>query len=244
MAKLAAILLAAGQSTRFKGEEKKPFVSLDGRAVWLRSAELFCTRKDVVQTIIVIAPEDEERFRRRYQANLVFMNVELCLGGAERHDSVARALETLNPEAELVAIHDTARPCVTAELIDQVVAAAGKYGAAILAVPLVDTLKKVDAQHRITGTPSREGLWLAQTPQVFRKELLLTAYSQRTQVSSITDDAQLVEAQGHAVYVVPGSTTNIKITTQEDLYLAEAILKSRPKPKKKAFHPFAEEAQW
>jgi 2-C-methyl-D-erythritol 4-phosphate cytidylyltransferase len=244
MGKLAAILLAAGKSSRFKGDEKKPFASLDGRAVWLRSAELFCTRKDVVQSLIVIAPEDEELFRRRYQANLAFMNVELCLGGAERHDSVARALERLHPDAELVAIHDTARPCVTAELIDQVVALAQKHGAAILAVPLADTLKKVDAQHRISGTLSREGLWLAQTPQVFRKDLILAAYAQRSQVDSITDDAQLVEALGQSVYVVPGSSTNIKLTTHEDLYLAEAILKSRPKPKKQAFHPFSGEAQW
>jgi 2-C-methyl-D-erythritol 4-phosphate cytidylyltransferase len=244
MAKLAAILLAAGKSTRFKGDDKKPFATLDGRAVWLRSAELFCTRKDVVQTMIVIAPEDEELFRRRYQANLAFMNVDLCLGGAERHDSVANALARLHSEAELVAVHDTARPCVTAELIDHVVAAGGKHGAALLAVPVADTLKKVDQQLRVTATMPREGLWLAQTPQVFRRDLILKAYSERSKAVGITDDAQLVEALGHPVHVVAGSTTNLKITTHDDLLVAEAVIKGRPKPKKQGYHPFAEDAKW
>lgn len=244
MAKLAAILLAAGKSTRFKGDDKKPFATLDGRAVWLRSAELFCTRKDVIQTQIVISPEDEELFRRRYQANLAFMNVDLCLGGAERHDSVANALARLHPEAELIAVHDTARPCVTAELIDHVVAAGGKHGAALLAVPVADTLKKVDAQLRVTATPPREGLWLAQTPQVFRKEVLLKAYAERSKLAGITDDAQLVEALGQPVHVVTGSSTNFKITTHDDLLVAEAVIKGRPKPKKQGYHPFAEDAKW
>jgi len=244
MAKLAAILLAAGKSTRFKGDDKKPFATLDGRAVWLRSAELFCTRKDVVQTMIVIAPEDEELFRRRYQANLAFMNVDLCLGGAERHDSVANALARLHSEAELVAVHDTARPCVTAELIDHVVAAGGKHGAALLAVPVADTLKKVDQQLRVTATMPREGLWLAQTPQVFRRDLILKAYAERSKAVGITDDAQLVEALGHPVHVVAGSTTNLKITTHDDLLVAEAVIKGRPKPKKQGYHPFAEDAKW
>jgi 2-C-methyl-D-erythritol 4-phosphate cytidylyltransferase len=246
MSRFAVILPAAGQSSRFRDREKKPFVNLDGRAVWLRCAELFITRDDVCQCLIVVAPEDQETFRRRYQANLAFMNVQIADGGKERFDSVANALALIKPEVDFVAIHDAARPCVTAELIDSVFAAAAKTGAAMLAVPVTDTLKRADDQGRVKETVSRQGLWLAQTPQVFRRDWLIEAYSKRSQVGrDITDDAQLIEAMGHPVYLLQGSTGNIKITTKEDLSLAEAILKSRPKPKAaRSIHPFEDEYKW
>src|SRR5689334_16175314 len=112
MSHFAVILPAAGKSSRFRDREKKPFANLDGRAVWLRCAELFITRDDVCQCLIVVAPEDQETFRRRYQANLAFMNVQIANGGKERFESVANALAMLKPEAEFVAIHDAARPCL------------------------------------------------------------------------------------------------------------------------------------
>src|SRR6202171_4465523 len=113
MAQFAVILPAAGQSSRFRDKEKKPFANLDGRAVWLRSAELFVSRSDVCQCLIVVSPADQELFRRRYGANLAFMNVQIVNGGAERFESVANALAQVKPEAELVAIHDAVRPCLT-----------------------------------------------------------------------------------------------------------------------------------
>src|SRR2546423_12495883 len=115
MPKFAVIRPAAGQSSRSRDKEKKPFTNLDGRAVWLRSAELFITRDDVSQCILVVAAADQEMFRRRYEANLVFMNVQIANGGTERFESVANALAVLKPEAEFVAIHDAVRPCVTNE---------------------------------------------------------------------------------------------------------------------------------
>jgi 2-C-methyl-D-erythritol 4-phosphate cytidylyltransferase len=246
MAKFSVILPAAGQSTRFKDREKKPFATLDGRAVWLRSAELFVTRSDVCQCVVVVAKEDQEVFRRRYGANLAFMNVQICEGGKERHDSIAGALALVKEEAEFVAIHDAVRPCLTNELVDAVFAEAAAKGAALLALPIADTLKRVAAQQKVEATVPRQGLWLAQTPQVFRKDWIREAYAQRGKLGKdVTDDAQLVEALGHPVYVVEGSTTNIKITTKNDLFLADAILKSRPKPKGQGpIHPFADEAQW
>src|ERR1700681_1179640 len=117
MAKFAVILPAAGRSSRFRDKEKKPFATLDGRAVWLRSAELFVTRDNVSQTIIVVAPDDQEMFRRRYQANMAFMNIQIADGGAERFESVANALALLKPEVEFIAIHDAVRPCVAPDLI-------------------------------------------------------------------------------------------------------------------------------
>jgi 2-C-methyl-D-erythritol 4-phosphate cytidylyltransferase len=246
VARFAVILPAAGKSSRFRDKEKKPFATLDGRAVWLRSAELFVTRQDVVQCIIVIAKPDQETFRRRYGANLAFMNVQIADGGAERFDSVANALALLKPEADFVAIHDAVRPCVTEGLISAVFSKAAEVGAALLAVPVSDTLKKVAGNQQVESTVARQGLWLAQTPQVFRRDWLEAAYANRGKLGKeITDDAQLVEAAGHPVHVVEGAGTNLKITSKADLHLAEAVLKSMPKPKPAGpAHPFAEEEMW
>jgi 2-C-methyl-D-erythritol 4-phosphate cytidylyltransferase len=246
MAHFAVILPAAGQSSRFRDKEKKPFANLDGRAVWLRSAELFVSRSDVCQCLIVVSPADQELFRRRYGANLAFMNVQIVNGGAERFESVANALAQVKPEAELVAIHDAVRPCLTEALINAVFARAEQTGAALLAVPVSDTVKQVTPQQKVESTVSRKGLWLAQTPQVFRRDWLEEAYANRAKLGKdVTDDAQLVEAAGHPVHVVEGAGTNIKITTKGDLHLAEAILKSMPKPKPAGpIHPFAEDEMW
>jgi 2-C-methyl-D-erythritol 4-phosphate cytidylyltransferase len=245
MAKFAVILPAAGKSSRFRDKEKKPFANLDGRAVWLRTAEHFVARKDVIQCIIVIDKGDQEMFRRRYGANLAFMNVRIADGGAERFESVANALKQVQDEADFVAIHDAVRVCITEALIDAVFGRAEQTGAALLAVPVADTLKQVDHHHQVKATQSRQGLWLAQTPQVFRREWLAAAYADRAKLGKeITDDAQLVETAGHSVHVVEGAMSNIKITTKSDLLLAEAILKSQPRPKPSGpIHPFAEEEQ-
>jgi 2-C-methyl-D-erythritol 4-phosphate cytidylyltransferase len=246
MPRFAVILPAAGRSSRFKDKEKKPFVNLDGRAVWLRTAELFVTRDDVVKTYLVIDKDDEEMVRRRYTPNMAFMNVQLVHGGRERFESVANALKVLGPEADFVAVHDAVRPCATGELISAVFAKAAEAGAALLAVPVADTVKRVDDRGKVLGTLPRQGLWLAQTPQVFRRDWLEAAYAGRGQLKQdVTDDAQLIEAAGHPVAVVEGSPLNLKITTKSDLSLADAVLKSRPKPKGTGpIHPFAEEEMW
>ena len=246
MASFAVIYPAAGKSSRYRDKEKKPFVNLDGRAVWLRSVEQFITRSDVAQCIIIVAPDDQEMFRRRFGANLVFMNIQIADGGAERFESVANALALVKPEIDFVAVHDAVRPCVTEALIAGVFAQAEKTGAAMLAVPVYDTVKQVDHQKQVKATMPRQGLWLAQTPQVFRRDWLQAAYDQRAKLgSNITDDAQLIEAAGHTVHVVEGATTNIKITTKHDIYLAEAVLKSLPKPKATGpIHPFGEDEMW
>jgi 2-C-methyl-D-erythritol 4-phosphate cytidylyltransferase len=246
MAKFAVIYPAGGRSARFKDKEKKPFTNLDGRAVWLRSVEAFVTRDDVCQSIIVVAPDDQELFRRRFGPNMAFMSIQIANGGAERFESVNNALALLQPEVEFVAIHDAVRPCIMEEQITAVFQKAQETGAAILAVPVADTLKQVDSAGKIQATMPRQGLWQAQTPQVFRRDWLVEAYAQRGQLKAdITDDAQLMEAAGHPVTVVEGSPLNIKITTKHDIFLAEAVLKSRPKPKTpRQYHPFAEEEMW
>ena len=234
----AVILPAAGKSSRFGGREKKPYVSLDGRPVWLRAAELFVNRPDVAQLLLVISPDDRELVERRYAANLMFLDIKLVDGGAERFESVANALAHLKPAADFVAIHDAVRPCAPPAVIDAVFAAAASHGAALPGVAVTDTLKRVDQEGRVVETVAREGLWQVQTPQAFRRDWLEEAYAKRSKVgATITDDAQLVEAAGHPVRVVPGSPFNLKITTADDLKLAGQYLKlreSEEKPKPRA----------
>lgn len=246
MSRFAVILPAAGQSSRFRDKVKKVFANVDGRAVWLRACEPFANRPDVLQTLLVVAPEDQEAFRAKYGPHLALLGVEIVAGGKERFESVGNALAKVRGDADLVAIHDAARPCITTAMIDDVFAAAAKTGAALLAVPVSDTLKRGDDHGRIEATVARKGLWLAQTPQVFRRDWLVEAHAKRGQLGrDITDDAQLIEAIGHPVYLVTGSASNLKITTREDVALAEAILKSRPAPKvPRSIHPFEDEAKW
>lgn len=242
---VAVIIPAAGRSSRFGKGEKKPFVTLDGRAVWQRSAELFWTREDVSRVYVVISPEDRELFEIRYRAAMVFANASVVDGGAERFESVANALAQIPDDVEYVAVHDAVRPLCTSRQVDEVFAAAAKHGAAMLAVPVADTLKRVNAQNQITETVPRAGLWAAQTPQVFRRDWLVEAYAMRGKLSqSITDDAQLVEALGHPVFVVPGSPSNFKITTKDDIELAEAIVKARLAKPSAPLRAFGDEAKW
>ncbi|MGE0758351.1 MAG: 2-C-methyl-D-erythritol 4-phosphate cytidylyltransferase [Pirellulaceae bacterium] len=244
MSTLAVILPAAGKSSRFQDKHyKKPFVPLENRAVWLHAAERFLNRSDVRQTILVISPEDREDFFSKFGANVAILGIEVVEGGAERADSVSRALAKVKPEVDLVAIHDAARPCLANEWIDAVVESAAATGAAILATPITSTLKRVSSR-TIVETVSRQNLWEAQTPQVFRRELIMRAYAQR-QPPTATDDAELVERLGHPVAIVPGSPINLKITTKDDLRLAAQALKALPKPKLLGpAHPFADDNLW
>ncbi len=246
MSRFAVIIPAAGKSLRFGDpKQKKIYSELEGRAVWLHAVEPFVNREDVAQIIMAIAAEDRELFERRYKASVAFMNIQVVDGGAERHDTVARALEHVDASCEYIAIHDAARPCLSTAMIDAVFAGARAHGAALLAVPVADTIKRAGADRLTTETLPREGLYCAQTPQVFRKSLLIRAYAERFRLgSSATDDCQLVEATGHPCLVVNGSPFNIKITTQEDLKLAAAILPLLDKAPKRetSCRPFSDES--
>lgn len=243
-ADIAVIIAAAGKSSRFRDDHfKKPFIRLDQKAVWLHSAEKFLNRPDVKQVIVVISPDDHEDFMSRFGPNVAILGVDVVHGGKERADSIERGVGKADPAAEFVLLHDAARPCVTDEDIDAVIAAARKQGAAILATPVNATLKTV-RDGVVAETVSRQNKWLAQTPQVFRRETLIQAFAGRGDFQP-TDEAELMEHAGHAVHVVTGSPLNIKITTRRDLKLAQAILKSMPAPKLDApLHPFADDSLW
>lgn len=243
MPKYAVIMPAAGSSERFGGGEKKPFAKLDGRPVFLKTLEAFINREDVCQTLLVVAKEDAERVRTSYGANLAFMNVRLVEGGARRRDSVMCALREVREDAEYVAVHDAVRPCVTQEMIDAVFAEVVKSGAAILACPVAATLKRASGAGVVEETVPRDALYEAQTPQVFRKDMLLDAYFKLAADALVTDDAQVVERAGHPVRLVASDASNLKITVRADLTLASAILKSRPAKAVRKMGAF-EEAQW
>ena len=244
MAKFSVIIPAAGKGERFEGREKKTFAKVDGRPVFLRTIEQFINRPDVCQTILVVAPEDVESTKSLYGANIAFLGVKFVEGGSERFDSVSAALAVVADEAEYIAVHDAVRPCVTSEMIDAVFAEAQKSGASVLGAPIVGTIKRAGDSMVIDETVSRDGLFEAQTPQVFRRDILLKAYKKADEAArAATDDAQVVELSGHPVTLVRSDPTNIKITTKADVTLAKAILKARPVKPVQRLGAF-EEAQW
>ena len=242
---VAAIICAAGASSRFGGKRKKAFVDVAGRAVFLRSVELFSNRSDVKQVLLGIASEDEELVGVKWGPNLKFFNVKIFLGGSERFDTVIKGMELIKDDIDLVAVHDACRCCVTEEMIDSTITAAAKSGAAIPACPVTATIKQAK-DNIITKTVDRAGLYEAQTPQVFSASLLKKAYENLKNLdkSNISDDSQLIEALGQKVTIVETDSSNIKITRQSDIAVAEAILKSRPKKMPEGPAGPYIEAQW
>ncbi|WP_337175322.1 2-C-methyl-D-erythritol 4-phosphate cytidylyltransferase [Paludisphaera sp.] len=248
MGRIAVILPAAGRSSRFGDPRaKKIYTELEGRAVWLRSLRPFLNNDHVGQIVVAIAEDDREMFERRYRDDVAFLGLDVVIGGAERADTVAAALAKVKGSCDFVAVHDAARPCVTPAQVAAVFEAALERGAAMLAIPVADTIKRV-AEGVITATVPRVDLFLAQTPQVFRRDWLAEAYERRDPAAPATDDAQLVEAAGHPVAIVAGSPFNLKITTRDDLKLASAILKvleDEGAAGASSGHPFADDqAGW
>ncbi len=241
----AVILLAAGRSSRFgDGGPKKPFSLLKHQPVWLYSARLFRARSDVQQIIVVVSNEDFPTFCSENGQHIAELNLEVVLGGNERPDSVENGLDRVAAETSFVAIHDAARPCVDLLLIDRVFQKGIESGAAIPAIPVHSTVKRTLDGSTVEQTIDRSQLLLAQTPQVFRRDLIRELYSRRNG-QSITDDAELAERLGVSVSLVEGSEFNLKITTPSDLAIAESLLDHLPgvafdAPAK----PFAASTRW
>jgi 2-C-methyl-D-erythritol 4-phosphate cytidylyltransferase len=218
--KVGVVIAAAGSSRRLCGVDKI-FAVVAGKRVLAHVLGVFqgC---DAVDRIVVVLNEASLERGRRLVAEEGFSKVtDVCRGGRRRQDSVSKGLKRLEG-CQWVVIHDGARPCLTADLIERGLAEARQTGAAIAAVPVKETAKIVDAHGIIEDTPDREKLWVAQTPQIFRSDIIVEAY--RAGAGVVTDDAALVEALGHRVKVYMGSYDNIKVTTAEDLALAEIIL--------------------
>ena len=222
---IAVILPADGQSSRFQGfAHKKPFVELRGLPVWRRTAEHFVGRRDVAEVVLVLSAEDLPQFRQRFPSAADMPKLAVCVGGASRAESVRNGLAALKTGTEFVAVHDAARPILTASWLDALFAAARQKEAVIPGIPVSSTVKETATDGRIVRTIDRSRLVLAQTPQVFRRTLLEDAYAAFADASAFTDEAALVEAGGCQVYVHPGLPMNIKITTADDYFMAEAFL--------------------
>lgn len=218
---VGVIIPAAGSGTRMGGT-RKPFLKLAGKPLLQYSLEAFF-QIDSIHNIVVALPGDETA-RPPW---LVDKRVQIVAGGAHRADSVRAGLNALPDDVDVVVVHDAARPLVTPELIRRVLQAVNRQVGATVAVPVTDTLHEVDAQQTILATPPRSRFWRAQTPQAFPREALELAYARNEDASSVTDEAGLVARSGWTVKVVPGEPWNMKITTPEDLVLAEAALRER-----------------
>ena len=223
-----AVLAAAGQGRRMGGGSNKAFLPLLSRPMLLRSAQALSASKKIDAMLIVAAPEEEAEVRRILSQDDTLKPWQVVAGGSERQYSIANALKALPGGTDYVAVHDAARPLVLPESVDAVVEAAQRQRAAGLAVPVKDTIKESDAAGCVVATPPRERLWAIQTPQVFEAALLRQAYAQAAAEGFLgTDDASLVERLGVPVHLVQGQYSNLKVTTPEDLVVAEAILQQR-----------------
>jgi len=223
-----AIIVASGEGKRMGGPISKTFLPIAGRPLVLRTLDRFFSTRSVEKVVVVVAEKDIRRGQELIQSdpNLRHRPWLLQAGGASRQESVRHGLEKLGLDCEIVAIHDGARPFISAALIDRCVDEASRSGAAVIGVPVRDTIKVVSADHWVKATPARDTLWEIQTPQAFRKELIVEAHNWgRLQAIEATDDAMLVEQMGQPVFLLEGERTNIKITIPEDVLLAEALLR-------------------
>lgn len=221
---VATIVVAAGQSRRFGGATHKLFAMLGGEPLILRTLEMVARWPEHGEVVLVINAAHESYYRER-RDRLESLGVRTIVpGGSERQDSVRAGLDALPRDATIVLVHDAARPLAPPRCISPLLEAARATGAAILAVPVADTLKRV-ASERVVETVDRKGLWQSQTPQAFRVDVLRRVM-RPSHEAPVTDEAALCERAGIAVRIVPGDRANLKITTLADLVLAEGLLAS------------------
>jgi 2-C-methyl-D-erythritol 4-phosphate cytidylyltransferase len=224
-----ALVPAAGRGLRMGGPVPKQFLALGGEPLILHSLRVLQT-SSVINEIILAVPQSEMDYcLKDIVARHHFTKVtKVVPGGHERQDSVRHALEAVHDDVGVVLVHDAVRPFLTERMVEGVVRSAREKGAAIIALPMKDTVKQVGADHVIERTVDRQSLWLAQTPQAFRRDWLLAAHRKaHAEGIRATDDAYLIEWAGHPVSVVEGSGENIKVTRPEDMVIGEAILASR-----------------
>ena len=225
MAAASVIIAAGGAGRRFGGDRNKIFEPIGDRPVFLRSIDLFAARDDVCEILLVASSADRGHIEKVFADDLSRLGVSLVTGGDTRSRSVRNALSAVGEAARLVCVHDAVRPCVSAASIDAVFAAAERTGAAILALPVTEAVKRVSTDRTIVEAVDRECLWQAQTPQVFAKDVLRQAYELGREAD---DDAELVRMVGQPVHVVHGEPGNIKITTAGDLAILRALFAAQP----------------
>ena len=226
--RVVAIIPAAGEGHRMGGTVEKQFLHLQGIPVIAHTLGVFDKSPEVDGVVLVVAPQQRQALKERILGPYPCRKLlEVVDGGSERQDSVARGLEAVPGDSQLIVVHDGVRPLVSVDLLGAVLKAANDHGAALAAIPAGDTVKRAK-EEVVVETLKRETIWLAQTPQAFQANLLRLAYEKASRDKMmVTDDAALVESLGVSVHLVPGSPENIKVTTPTDLVVAEAILAHR-----------------
>ncbi|MDC0764987.1 2-C-methyl-D-erythritol 4-phosphate cytidylyltransferase [Brevibacillus sp. HB1.2] len=220
------VIVAAGSGKRMGGQRNKLWLPLAGEPILAHTVRLFATHPDIDEVVLVVSEADHAEVTTLISAEK--LTVVVTLGGAERQDSVRNGLASLSANCDYVLVHDAARPFVTRKQISDMIKQVQQDQATIMAVPVKDTIKVVGATGLVESTPARESLWAVQTPQAFRMSLLREAHQAAEAAGKLgTDDAMLVEWLGHPVSIMNGSYENIKITTPDDLWFGEEILRKR-----------------
>jgi 2-C-methyl-D-erythritol 4-phosphate cytidylyltransferase len=228
MKRATAIVLAAGEGRRIGGEVPKAYLSIAGRPMVLRTLDRMFSSQAVKNVVLVVAAAELARCETILRADPALQNRPwlLQVGGATRQQSAKRGLEKVGSDTEIVIIHDGARPFVSTNLIDRCVEAAVTKGAVVPGLPARDTIKVVSEDRWIQSTPERGTLWEIQTPQVFKRELIVAAHERAERDrAEVTDDAMVVERIRKPVFVLDGETMNFKITVPEDVWLAETLIR-------------------
>ncbi|HKT80415.1 MAG TPA: 2-C-methyl-D-erythritol 4-phosphate cytidylyltransferase [Vicinamibacterales bacterium] len=218
---VTAIIAAGGRGLRFGGASPKQFLSVAGTPVLERSLRLFLAHPEVDEVVVVL-PLEAVASPPPYLVG-ARKPVRVVAGGARRQDSVSNGFDVTNPETDVVIIHDAARPFASADLVSRTIAAAAESGAAIAALPARDTVKRASPEMLVRETMPRDTIFLAQTPQAFRRRVLADALALAETGTDATDEAALAERAGHPVRIVAGEAANMKITTPDDVAVAEAI---------------------
>ena len=226
---VTAIVLAAGKGLRLKSKISKPLIKIDSKPLIIYSLNTLSRHPYIKDIVVVGNRRNLEGIRNRIKQCRINKIKDVVLGGRLRQDSVFNGLRAIANQTGMILIHDAGRPFIDREMVSSVIKAAKKYGCAIVGVPVKATIKEVasdrlpvNSKFTVRKTLDRKNLWEIQTPQVFKKELILRAYKKFAN-ADVTDDAMLVEKLGARVSVVLGTYKNIKITTPEDLIIAQAI---------------------
>lgn len=226
MANVSVIIPAAGTGTRMGSGVPKPFLKLNGISILRHTLSRFNKPDVILEVIIAVSPEWVDAVRQIVEESNLNVPVNVVHGGSERMYSILNGLKTVSQEAEFVAIHDAVRPFFSDDLFEELIIKVRKSGAVIPGVPVTDTIKIIDHESKIVGSPVRNQLRAAQTPQIFNKELITKSYNKAVSDQFIgTDDASIVEYFGHAVNLINGEADNFKITYPRDIARAEELLK-------------------
>lgn len=226
-----AIIVAAGKGTRMGTGINKQYLALKNKPILAHTIEMFQKSSSIHEIILIIDKDDELNCRTSIVEKYAFDKVSMYVaGGKERQNSVFNGLMKVKDECDIVVVHDGARPLVTSAIIEKCVEGAKTYHAVSAGVPIKDTIKILDADGFVQTTPNRKDVWITQTPQAFKRDILMKAHLYAIEHGILgTDDAMLVEAIGQKVKMIQAGYENIKITTPEDLISAEAIIDNKTK---------------